>query len=220
MEAPDTVLELHRDVVIRQARGVYEGGSYSEPYEGNYTERGTATVTIELERVWFVLDRHERAWLEDGSEPLRHFAIDLGILDYADGDVQSSRISIDSLAGVPLPLLPPRTVTIPNGPRAGETAVIPVNVIPLYGTLTLHDQVARRDVTPSSHMLGIDFRAQPAPQLLAPATSDPLASTLFGADAVRGINGTVAFGVSTHVSRGTSTTPSSTGSRTAFSASC
>lgn len=110
VEAPDTVLELHRDVVTRKARAVYTGDSYTQPYVGDYTEQGTATVTIELERVWFVLDQHGRAWLEGGAEPTRHFAIDLGFRNYAQNDSTSSRIEIQTVGGVPLPALPPRSI--------------------------------------------------------------------------------------------------------------
>jgi hypothetical protein len=60
MDRPDTIIELHRERVQAQAAGVYTGGTYEQPYNGSYTEKGTATLTLALDRAWFVYDAHLR----------------------------------------------------------------------------------------------------------------------------------------------------------------
>jgi hypothetical protein len=179
MDRPDTIIELHRERVQAQAAGVYAGGTYQRLYNGSYTERGTATLTLALDRVWFVFDAHPRLWQEEtGSgahDPVRHFAMDLVLKD--------SRIVIESVGGIPLVPLPPTTVTIPNGPRAGEQREIAYNELPLLGRLTLHEQLEARPTEPGKQTISLDFNTQHAPVLVAGVPPDQFAH-LFGTDSV------------------------------------
>lgn len=189
MDRPDTIIELHRERVQAQAAGVYTGGTYQRPYNGSYSERGTATLRLALDRVWFVYDAHPRLWQEEtGSpahDPVRHFAMDLVLSD--------SRIVIESVAGIPLVPLPPTTVTIPNGPRAGEQREIAYNELPLLGRLTLHEQLEARPTEPGKQTISLDFNAQAAPVLVASAPPDEFVSHLFGPDIERRADGSTAF---------------------------
>lgn len=189
MDRPDTIVEIHRERVETMAGGVYQGDTYTRPYEGAYTERGTATLSITLGRVWFTRDRHARSWQElEGTtarDPARHFAIDL--------QISNARIIIDSLAGAPLLPLPPVTITIPDGPRAGEQRQFAYNEVPLFGTLTLHEQLKVRQVAPGKQTLCLDFNTENAPVLLAAAASDTFASRLFGPGIERRPNGSTTF---------------------------
>lgn len=85
MDRPDTIIELHRERVQAQAAGVYAGGTYQRPYNGSFTEKGTATLTLALDHVWFVHDAPPRLWQEETSgaahDPVRHFAMDLVLSD-------------------------------------------------------------------------------------------------------------------------------------------
>jgi hypothetical protein len=132
MDRPDTIIEVHRERVQDQTADIYSGDTYQQPVEITSPIRvsGSGTLSLALSRVWFVLDSHNRAWQESvgGSnhDPLRHFAIDLALTD--------SKIVVQRIAGIPLPSLPPATITIPNGPRAGESKQIPYNEIPCSAT--------------------------------------------------------------------------------------
>jgi hypothetical protein len=59
--------------------------------------------------------------------------------------------------------LPPKTITVPDGPRAGESQEIPYNEIPLYGRLSLHEQLERHDVEPGKQTIALNFTKQNAP---------------------------------------------------------
>lgn len=120
MERPDTIIEIHRERVQDQTVEMFSGDTYTESVDGTGYS-ATANLDVTLDRVWFILDSHQRAWQEeiDGEkrDPLRHFAIDLVIFD--------SRIVIDSVTCIPLVELPPTTITIPDGPRPGSHARSP-----------------------------------------------------------------------------------------------
>lgn len=189
MDRPDTIIELHRERVEAQAGAVYAGGSYQQPYVGSYAEEGSATLNLSLGRVWFVFDHHLRLWQEEASgsvhDPRRHFAIDLALDD--------SRVVIASVAGVPLVPLPPTTVTIPNGPRAGEQRQIAYNEIPLFGRLTLHEQLETRQTAPGLQTISLIFTAANAPVLIAAPPADEFVSHLFGPGIERRADGTTRF---------------------------
>ena len=98
------------------------------------------------------------------DDPLRHFAIDLVIFD--------SKIVIDSVTCIPLVELPPATITIPDGPRAGESREIPYNEIPLFGRLTdSRPARAAPDGARASRRIALNFTAQDAPVLVATAAA-------------------------------------------------
>jgi hypothetical protein len=138
MHRPDTMIEIHRERVQDQTLEMFSGDKYTESVDGTGYS-ATATLDLTLDRVWFIVDSLDRLWQEetdgDSHDPLRHFAIDLVIFD--------SKIVIDSVTCTPLVPVPPATITIPDGPRAGESREIPYNEIPLFGRLTMHDQLER-----------------------------------------------------------------------------
>jgi hypothetical protein len=191
MDRPDTMIEVHRERVQALAADIFSGGHYEQPVVITDPVRiaGTATLDLALTRVWFIFDSHDRVWQEEVAgtprEPLRHFTFDLTLSD--------SKIVIESIAGVPLVPLPPGTVTIPNGPRAGESKQIAYNEVPLFGRLTLHDQLERRDTEAGKQTISLDFRPQDAPVLVADPPADEFVSHLFGPNAERRPNGTTAF---------------------------
>jgi len=175
MHRPDTMIEIHRERVQDQTLDVFSGDKYTESVDGiGYS--ATATLDLTLDRVWFILDSQQRLWQEqtDGEthDPLRHFAIDLVIFD--------SKIVIDSVTCIPLVELPPATITIPDGPRAGESREIPYNEIPLLGRLTMHDQLEPHQIAPGKQTIALNFTAQDAPVLVATPLPDEYASRLFG----------------------------------------
>ena len=188
MHRPDTMIEIHRERVQDQTLEMFSGDKYTESVDGTGYS-ATATLDLTLDRVWFILDSHERLWLEevDGEsrDPLRHFAIDLVIFD--------SKIVIDSVTCIPLVELPPVTITIPDGPRAGESREIPYNEIPLFGRLTMHDQLEPHQVEPGKQTIALDFTTQDAPVLLATPLPDEYAPQLFGPNVERRSDGHVAF---------------------------
>ncbi|WP_155771903.1 hypothetical protein, partial [Mycobacterium asiaticum] len=162
MQRPDTMIEIHRERVQDQTVEMFGGEKRTESVDGpGYS--ATATIDLTLDRVWFIHDSHERLWQEeiDGEsrDPLRHFAIDLVVFD--------SEIVIDSVTCIPLVELPPMTVTIPEGPRAGESREIPYNEIPVFGRLTVHDQLEPHEVEPGKQTIALNFTEQDAPLLLA-----------------------------------------------------
>jgi hypothetical protein len=189
MDRPDTIIELHRERVQAQAAAVFAGDTFQRPYDGSFSEKGTATLTLRLDRVWFVLDAHSRLWQEEmggqARDPLRHFAMDLVLED--------SRILIESIAGIPLPPLPPATITIPDGPRAGEQRQFVFNELPLFGRLTLHEQLETRATEPGKQTVSLVFNAQSAPVLVAAPPPDQFVSQLFGPDIARRADGSTAF---------------------------
>jgi hypothetical protein len=148
----------------------------------------TATLDLALDRVWFILDSHQRLWQEetDGEsrDPLRHFAIDLVIFD--------SKIVIDSVTYIPLVPVPSATITTPDGPRAGESREIPYNEIPLFGRLTMHDQLEPHQAEPGKQTIALKFTAQDAPVLVATPLRDPYAARLFGPHIERRSGGDIA----------------------------
>jgi hypothetical protein len=107
--------------------------------------------------------------------------------------LSDSRIVIESVAGIPLVPLPPKTVTIPNGPRAGEQREIAYNELPLLGRLTLHEQLEARPTEPGEQTISLDFNAEDAPLLVASAPPDAFVSQLFGPDIQRRADGSTAF---------------------------
>ncbi len=188
MQRPDTIIEIHRERVQDQTVDMFSGDKYTEAVDGpGYS--ATATLDLTLDRVWFLFDAHQRLWQEqtDGEthDPLRHFAIDLTIFD--------SKIAIDSVTCVPLVSLPPATITVPDGPRANESREIPYNEIPLFGRLTVHDQLEPRETEPGKQTIVLDFTAQDAPLLVANPLEDELAPQLFGAHIDRRADGSIAF---------------------------
>lgn len=104
MHRPDTIIEIHRERVQDQTVEMFSGDKYTQSVDGTGYS-ATATLDLTLDRVWFILDSHQRLWQEeiDGQarDPLRHFAIDLVIFD--------SKIVIDSVTCIPLVSLPPAT---------------------------------------------------------------------------------------------------------------
>ncbi len=188
MHRPDTMIEIHRERVQDQTVDIFSGDKYTESVDGTGYS-ATATLDLTLDRVWFILDSHQRLWQEecDGEsrDPLRHFAIDLAIFD--------SKIVIDSVTCIPLVTLPPATVTIPDGPRAGESRELPYNEIPLFGRLTIHDQLERHDLASGKQTIALNFAAQDAPVLIATPLRDRHAAKLFGSDIARRAGGECIF---------------------------
>jgi hypothetical protein len=188
MRRPDTIIEIHRERVQDQTLDMFSGDKYTESVDGTGYS-ATATLDLTLDRVWFVLDSHDRLWQEetDGEshDPLRHFAIDLAIFD--------SKIVIDSVTCIPLVELPPATITVSDGPRAGESREIPYNEIPLLGRLTMHDQLEPHQVEPGKQTIALNFTAQEAPALVAAPMPDEYAPQLFGPHIERRSDGHTVF---------------------------
>ena len=189
MHRPDTIIEIHRERVQDQTVEMFSGDKYTQSVDGTGYS-ATATLDLTLDRVWFILDSHQRLWQEetDGEsrDPLRHFAIDLVIFD--------SKIVIDSVTCIPLVPLPPATITIPDGPRAGESREIPYNEIPLFGRLTIHDQLEPHQTEPGKqthrtelHRAGCSRAGRPLP------LRDEYAARLFGPHIERRSDGDTAF---------------------------
>lgn len=188
MYRPDTVIEIHRERVQDQTVGMFSGDKYTESVDGTGYS-ATATLDLTLDRVWFILDSHQRLWREEVEgelrDPLRHFAIDLVIFD--------SKITIDSVTCIPLVELPPVAVTIPDGPRANETREIAYNEIPLFGRLTIHEQLEPHQTEPGKQTIALNFAAQDAPALVATPSPDEYAARLFGPHIERRPNGDTVF---------------------------
>jgi hypothetical protein len=189
MHRPDTIIEIHRERVQDQTVGVFGGDKYTESVDGTGYS-ATATLDLTLDRVWFILDSQRRLWQEetDGEsrDPLRHFAIDLVIFN--------SKIVIDSVTCIPLVPLPPATITIPDGPRAGESREIPYNEIPLFGRLTIHDQLEPHQTQPGNHNIALNFSVQDAPLLVATPPREEYSTRLFGPHIERRSDGDTAIG--------------------------
>jgi hypothetical protein len=188
MQRPDTIIEIHRERVQDQTVDMFSGDKYTEAVDGpGYS--ATATLDLTLDRVWFIFDARHRHWQEetDGEnhDPARHFAIDLAVFD--------SKITIDSVTCIPLVSLPPTTITIPDGPRADEAREIPYNEIPLFGRLTVHDQLEPRETEPGKQTIALDFTTQDAPVLLAGPLPGDYAPRLFGPHIDRRDDGSIAF---------------------------
>src|SRR3984885_13603311 len=188
MQRPDTIIEIHRERVQDQTVGMFSGDQYTQSVDGTGYS-ATATLDLTLDRVWFILDSHQRLWREeiDGEarDPLRHFAIDLVIFD--------SKIVIDSVTCIPLVSLPPATITIPDGPRAGESREIPYNEIPVFGRLTVHEQLEPHPTEPGKQTIALNFAAQDAPVLVATSPSAEYAARHFGPNLERRPDGAPAF---------------------------
>ncbi|OBG25792.1 hypothetical protein [Mycobacterium sp. 852002-51057_SCH5723018] len=188
MHRPDTIIEIHRDRVQDQTAEMFSGDKYTQSVDGTGYS-ATATLDLTLDRVWFILDSHQRPWQEEAdgelSDPLRHFAIDLVIFN--------SKIVIDSVTCIPLVSLPPATITIPDGPRAGESREIPYNEIPLFGRLTIHDQLEPHQIEPGKQTIALNFTAQEAPVLVATPLADRYAGWLFGPHIERRAGGLTVF---------------------------
>jgi hypothetical protein len=189
MHRPDTIIEIHRDRVQDQTLEMFSGDTYTQSVDGTGYS-ATAALDVTLDRVWFVLDAHQRLWQEeadgDAHDPLRHFALDLVIFD--------SKITIDSVTCIPLVSLPPATITVPDGPRAGESREIPYNEIPLFGRLTVHDQLEPRQTEPGKQTIALNFTEQDSPLLVATPPEDRYATLLFGPHVERRRDGSTAFG--------------------------
>jgi hypothetical protein len=188
MHRPDTIIEVHRERVQDQTVEIFGGDKYTESVDGTGYS-ATATLDLTLDRVWFVVDSQGRLWQEEADgesrDPLRHFAIDLVIFN--------SKIVIDSVTCIPLVPLPPATITIPDGPRAGESREIPYNEIPLFGRLTLHDQLEPHQTEPGKHNVALNFSVQDAPVLVATPLRSEYATQLFGPHIERRSDGDAAI---------------------------
>lgn len=188
MHRPDTIIEIHRERVQDQTVEMFGGDKYTQSVDGTGYS-ATATLDLTLDRVWFILDSQQRLWQEEADgeshDPLRHFAIDLAIFD--------SKIVIDSVTCIPLVSLPPATITIHDGPRAGESREIPYNEIPLFGRLTVHDQLEPYQTEPGKQTIALNFTAQDAPVLMAAPSSDQYAPRLFGPHVERRTDGVTVF---------------------------
>ncbi len=188
MHRPDTIIEIHRERVQDQTVGIFSGDKYTQSVDGTGYS-ATATLDLTLDRVWFILDSHRRLWQEEGAgearDPLRHFAIDLAVFD--------SKIVIDSVTCIPLVPLPPVAITIPDGPRAGESREISYNEIPLFGRLTIHDQLEPHTIEPGKQTIALNFAAQDAPALVAAPPSGDYGARLFGPHIERRSDGSIAF---------------------------
>ncbi|MFZ3319826.1 hypothetical protein, partial [Mycobacterium sp.] len=188
MHRPDTIIEIHRERVQDQTVEMFGGDKYTESVDGTGYS-ATATLDLTLDRVWFIFDAQRRLWQEvdegETRDPLRHFAIDLVIFD--------SKIVIDSVTCIPLVSLPPATITVSDGPRAGESREIPYNEIPLFGRLTVHDQLEPRDTEPGKQTIALDFTAQDSPVLQTNPVHDEYGPQLFGPHIDRRPDGSVAF---------------------------
>jgi hypothetical protein len=184
MHRPDTIIEIHRERVQDQTVEIFGGDKYTESVDGTGYS-ATATLDLTLDRVWFIRDSQRRLWQEEAAgeprDPLRHFAIDLVIFN--------SKIVIDSVTCIPLVALPPATITIPDGPRAGEEREIPYNEIPLFGRLTIHDQLEPHQTGPGQHNIALNFSSQDAPVLVATPLREEYAARLFGPSIERRSNG-------------------------------
>ncbi|OSC28063.1 hypothetical protein B8W69_12680 [Mycobacterium vulneris] len=189
MHRPDTIIEIHRERVQDQTVGMFSGDKYTQSVDGTGYS-ATATLDLTLDRVWFVLDSRRRLWQEevDGEtrDPVRHFAIDLVIFD--------SKIVIDSVTCIPLVSLPPATITIPDGPRAGESREIAYNEIPLFGRLTIHDQLEPHQIEPGKQTIALNFTCQDAPVLVAAPSPDQHVGWLFGPHIERREGGATVLG--------------------------
>ncbi|WP_156656209.1 hypothetical protein, partial [Mycobacterium sp. 852002-51971_SCH5477799-a] len=188
MHRPDTIIEIHRERVQDQTAEMFSGDKYTQSVDGTGYS-ATATLDLTLDRVWFVRDSRQRLWQEDADgelrDPLRHFAIDLVIFD--------SKIVIDSVTCIPLVSLPPATITIPDGPRAGESREIPYNEIPLFGRLTIHDQLESHQIEPGKQTIALNFTSQDGPVLVAAPSTDPHVGLLFGPHVERRADGVTVF---------------------------
>ena len=188
MQRPDTIIEIHRERVQDQTLEIFSGDKYTQSVDATGYS-ATATLDLTLDRVWFILDAGQRLWQEETDaqtcDPARHFAIDLVIFD--------SKIVVDSVTCIPLVSLPPATVTIPDGPRAGESREIPYNEIPLFGRLTIHDQLEPHQVEPGKQTIALKFTAQDAPVLVASPLLDRYAPRLFGPHVERRSKGYTVF---------------------------
>ena len=189
MHRPDTIIEVHRERVQDQTVEIFGGDKYTESVDGTGYS-ATATLDLTLDRVWFVVDSQGRLWQEetDGEsrDPLRHFAIDLVIFN--------SKIAIDSVTCIPLVPLPPATITVPDGPRAGESHEIPYNEIPLFGRLTIHDQLEPLQTEAGKYNIALNFSVQDAPLLVATPLREEYATGLFGPHIERRPDGAIAIG--------------------------
>lgn len=188
MHRPDTIIEIHRERVQDQTVEMFSGDKDTQSVDGTGYS-ATATLDLTLDRVWFILDSHQRLWQEEADgepcDPLRHFAIDLVIFD--------SKIVIDSVTCIPLVELPPATITVPHCPRAGESREIPYNEIPLFGRLTIHDQLEPHQLEPGKQTIALNFTAQDAPVLVAPGLPDECGPRLFGPNIERRSDGSTAL---------------------------
>src|ERR1700744_23852 len=188
MQRPDTIIEIHRERVQDQTVEMFGGDKYTESVDGpGYS--ATATLDLTLDRVWFLFDAQQRLWQEQTDnefrDPQGRFAIDLVVFD--------SKIVIDSVTCIPLVSLPPATITIPDGPRADESREIAYNEIPLFGRLTIHDQLEPRQTEPGKQTIALDFKTQEAPVLLANSMGDDNAPRVYGAHIDRRPDGGIAF---------------------------
>jgi hypothetical protein len=188
MQRPDTIIEIHRERVQDQTADMFSGDKYTEAVDGpGYS--ATATLDLTLDRVWFVFDGRQRLWQErtndETHDPQKHFAIDLVIFD--------SKITIDSVTCIPLVSLPPVTVTIPEGPRANESREIAYNEIPLFGRLTVHDQLEPRETEPGKQTIALDLTTQDAPELVANPLPGDYTPQLFGTHIERREDGSIVF---------------------------
>jgi hypothetical protein len=188
MHRPDTIIEIHRERVQDQTVEMFSGDKYTQSVDGTGYS-ATATLDLTLDRVWFVLDSHERPWQEkthgESRDPLRHFAIDLVIFD--------SKIVIDSVTCIPLVELPPATITVSDGPRTGESRQIPYNEIPLFGRLTIHDQLEPYEIETGKQTIALNFTAQDAPVLVASPLPNQYATQLYGPHIERRSTGHTVF---------------------------
>ena len=71
MDRPDTMIELHREVVESRAAQIFAGDHYDQDVDlTGYT--GKASVTVELDHVWFIFETVDS--LSSGTRVSAHLA--------------------------------------------------------------------------------------------------------------------------------------------------
>ena len=78
-------------------------------------------------------------------------------------------------------------------PRAYESRDIPYNEIPLFGRLTIHEQLEPHQTEPGKQTIALNFGAQDAPVLVAAPLPDEYGARLFGPHIERRPDGATAF---------------------------
>jgi hypothetical protein len=178
MDRPDSLLELHREVVEALTLAKLPTKTYpGVPVGDTLLYKGMAHVTAGPSRVWFYEDANGRTWQEapggSDADRERHFAIDLRLADHPGGE-PNSHVVITELLGLPAP-------TTPSTTCRGET--IPANVIPLPGRLVIHERLERIASTvggAAGQNIVLDFMPEPAPDFVSTPPRAGVDARLFG----------------------------------------